>query len=75
MAYVTCSPAVAETARIVDPFLSSHPDMRRMDTAAVIRGISADPGIQLPSRAGDVQLFEHLHNTDQMFISLLHKIQ
>ena len=75
IAYVTCSPAVAETARIVDSFLSSHPDMRRMDTAAVIRGISADPGIQLPSRAGDVQLFEHLHNTDQMFISLLHKIQ
>ena len=75
IAYVTCSPAVAETARIVDPFLSSHPDMRRMDTAAVIRGISADPGIQLPSRAGDVQLFEHLHNTDQMFISLLHKMR
>ena len=75
IAYVTCSPAVAETARIVDPFLSSHPDMRRMDTAAVIRSISADPGIPLPSRTGDVQLFEHLHNTDQMFISLLHKMQ
>ena len=75
IAYVTCSPAVAETARIVDPFLSSHPDMRRMDTAAVIHGISSDPGIPLPSRAGDVQLFEHLHNTDQMFISLLHKMQ
>ena len=75
IAYVTCSPVVAETARIVDPFLNSHPDMRRMDTAAVIRGISSDPGIPLPSRAGDVQLFEHLHNTDQMFISLLHKIQ
>ena len=75
MAYVTCSPVVAETARIVDPFLNSHPDMRRMDTAAVIHGISSDPGIPLPSRAGDVQLFEHLHNTDQMFISLLHKIQ
>ena len=75
IAYVTCSPAVAETARIVDPFLSSHPDMRRMDTAAVIHGISSDPGIPLPFRAGDVQLFEHLHNTDQMFISLLHKIQ
>ena len=75
IAYVTCSPAVAETACIVDPFLSSHPDMRRMDAAAVIRSISADPGIPLPSCAGDVQLFEHLHNTDQMFISLLHKIQ
>ncbi|MBT1176590.1 RsmB/NOP family class I SAM-dependent RNA methyltransferase [Bifidobacterium callimiconis] len=71
VAYVTCSPALAETRAIVDAVLASRKDAERLDAAAVLRAVN--PAIPLPERPGDVQLFEHLHGTDQMFISLIRK--
>ncbi|PJM72782.1 16S rRNA methyltransferase [Bifidobacterium primatium] len=71
VAYVTCSPALAETRDIVDAVLDARDDAERIDAVEVLRGI--DAGIPLPSRPGDVQLFEHLHDTDQMFISLIRR--
>lgn len=72
VAYVTCSPVLAETRRIVDSVLERRTDVRRLDAAAVLRGVSAD--LPLPAVPGDVQLFGHLHDTDQMFISLLGRL-
>lgn len=71
VAYVTCSPALPETTGIVDAALEGHPDVERCDATAVLRGVN--PGIPLPARPGDVQLFGHVHDTDQMFISLLRR--
>lgn len=71
VAYVTCSPALPETTQIVDAALEGHPDVERCDATAVLR--SVNPGIPLPTRPGDVQLFGHVHDTDQMFISLLRR--
>ncbi|MBW3087133.1 16S rRNA methyltransferase [Bifidobacterium sp. 82T24] len=71
IAYVTCSPALAETRDIVDAVLDGRDDAERLDAAAVLRGVS--PDMPLPEHGGDVQLFEHLHGTDQMFISLIRR--
>ncbi|PWG59117.1 16S rRNA methyltransferase [Bifidobacterium catulorum] len=71
VAYVTCSPALAETRDIVDAVLDGTDAVERLDATAVLRRIS--PDMPLPGREGDVQLFEHLHDTDQMFISLMRR--
>ncbi|WP_240541811.1 RsmB/NOP family class I SAM-dependent RNA methyltransferase [Bifidobacterium simiarum] len=71
VAYVTCSPALAETRAIVDAALAGRQDVERLDAAAVLRGIN--PDLPLPEAGGDVQLFEQLHDTDQMFIALLRR--
>ena len=62
VAYVTCSPALAETRRIVDAVLAERQDAERLDAVAVLRQIN--PDLVLPASSGDVQLFEHLHDTD-----------
>lgn len=90
VAYVTCSPALAETRAIVRQVLAGLADtVEPLDTAAVLRGIA--PGMVLPASSSDgadgaadaadvvspvraVQLFEHLHDTDQMFIALLRRV-
>ena len=71
VAYVTCSPALDETRRIVDAVLNDRNDAERLDAVAVLRAVN--PALPLPAVSGDVQLFEHLHGTDQMFISLIRK--
>ena len=75
VAYVTCSPALAETRGIVDGL--PHGVAEPIDTADVLRGVAhgmALPGGAAPegARTG-VQLFEHLHDTDQMFVALLRR--
>jgi 16S rRNA (cytosine967-C5)-methyltransferase len=69
--YVTCSPVLAETREIVDSVLARRGDSARMDAAGILRKVS--PSLPLPDAGGDVQLFSHLHDTDQMFISLIRK--
>lgn len=73
LAYVTCSPVLEETSHQVDALLNRHPDLSRLDTRPIVASISSKNDIPLPGRPGDIQLFEHLHGTDQMFISLLVK--
>lgn len=75
VAYVTCSPVLAETRDIVDAVLPDFPDCSRLDTAAVLHSINAElPLLQKgDERGNDVQLFSHVHDTDQMFISLIRK--
>ena len=77
VAYVTCSPHLAETAGVVA-------DMRRawgsaieeLSAREVITALSdADPG--LPPQAdgsGRAQLWPHRHNTDAMSVSLLRRV-
>ena len=71
LAYVTCSPHRAETKVIVEGALKKHPSLSRIDTQAVLAGVTSER-LDLPD-AQHVQLWPHRHGTDAMFIQLLTK--
>ncbi|CAN5181772.1 transcription antitermination factor NusB [soil metagenome] len=73
LAYVTCSPQLAETTAVVDAVLSTRVDARRLDTAAVLSRLTVHP-LELGDRAdGSVQLWPHRHGTDAMYICLIER--
>jgi 16S rRNA (cytosine967-C5)-methyltransferase len=72
LAYVTCSPVVAETTAIIEQALRSHPEISALDTAAVLDGATQSP-VPRSTRGTAVQLWTHRHGTDAMFIQLLQK--
>lgn len=72
LAYVTCSPHLAETRVTVDRLLKRHPELRERDAKAVVRGI-ARGDLDLAGDALSVQLWPHRHGTDAMFIALLER--
>lgn len=72
LAYVTCSPVVAETTAIIDNALARHPEIIALDTASVLEGATNTP-IPRSARGSAVQLWTHRHGTDAMFIQLLQK--
>ena len=72
LAYVTCSPVLEETRRVVDAILEGRDDAGRLDTAAILRSALLGTDIPLPAH-GDVQLFSDLHDTDMMFICLIRR--
>jgi 16S rRNA (cytosine967-C5)-methyltransferase len=67
VAYVTCSPHLAETRAVVNDVLRRRPDARREDARAHL------PGVPDLGRGPDVQLWPHRHGTDAMFLSLLRR--
>ena len=72
LAYVTCSPHLAETKVIVEGALKKWPTVSRLDTKAVLDGVTTSP-LDLPDST-HVQLWPHRHGTDGMFIQLLAKV-
>ena len=70
LAYVTCSPVIAETSGVVDAALARHPLLRPVPTAPVIDRIT---GHRLgdADRGTAAQLWPHRHGTDAMFVQLL----
>ncbi|HEV7742567.1 MAG TPA: transcription antitermination factor NusB [Pseudolysinimonas sp.] len=73
LAYVTCSPHLAETRRVVDAALAAHPELTAVDTPAVLAHI-ATRDLQLGTGPA-AQLWPHAHGTDAMFIQLLAKVE
>lgn len=72
LAYVTCSPHLAETKVIVEGALKKWAGaVTRIDTQAVLAGVTSEP-LDLPP-GESVQLWPHRHGTDAMFIQLLTK--
>ncbi len=69
LAYVTCSPHPDETRAQVDAALVRHPQLRALDTPAVLERVARAP-LGLPD-APSAQLWPHRHGTDAMFIQLL----
>jgi 16S rRNA (cytosine967-C5)-methyltransferase len=67
LAYVTCSPHLAETVVPVADALRRHPELAQVDARALLPGVP-DLG---PGPA--VQLWPHRHGTDAMFLSVLRK--
>jgi 16S rRNA (cytosine967-C5)-methyltransferase len=74
LAYVTCSPHPAETRVVVETVLKRVRGVTRLDTAAVLTGVTKRE-LELGDSVGDghVQLWPHRHGTDAMFICLLAK--
>lgn len=70
VAYVTCSPHLAETHVVVEDVLRRRDDVEVLDAAEVVRQIT--PDVPLAPRR-DVQLWPHVHGTDAMFLTLLRR--
>ena len=70
VAYVTCSPVLAETSGVVAAALAERSDVRLEDATALLPGVPDTAG-PLP---GTVQLWPHVHGTDAMFLALLRKV-
>lgn len=71
LAYVTCSPHLAETNAIVDWAKSRLKGMELINANDVIKGIN--PNLALNASRKTAQLWPHLHQTDAMFIALMTK--
>jgi 16S rRNA (cytosine967-C5)-methyltransferase len=67
VAYVTCSPHLAETRAIVDGALARRPDLVEVDARELLPEV-ADLG-----PGPHAQLWPHVHGTDAMFVSLLRR--
>lgn len=72
LAYVTCSPHLAETRGVVRDALARHDGLSEIDTSGVLDEVTG--GMLTRSAVGmAVQLWPHRHGTDGMFIALLTK--
>ena len=67
LAYVTCSPHLAETVVPVVDLLRRHPELERLDARPAL------PGVPDLGDGPSVQLWPHLHGTDAMFLTLLRR--
>ncbi len=76
VAYVTCSPHLAETAAVVaDVRREAGDGLDELDARAVLQSLSRSP-MDLPEPAdgsGRAQLWPHRHGTDAMSITLLRR--
>lgn len=76
VAYVTCSPHLAETAGVVQEVLRDRADVSELDARVVVANVSRSP-IDLAEEgragSGSVQLWPHRHGTDAMFLALLQR--
>lgn len=71
LAYVTCSPHVAETKAVVDDALRRwEGELQTLSAPDVLRAVSRSE-IDLGETGDVVQLWPHRHGTDAMFIALL----
>jgi 16S rRNA (cytosine967-C5)-methyltransferase len=74
VAYVTCSPVLAETSGVVQQVLAGRGDAALEDAAAALAAVAVTevPDIAGPL-PGTVQLWPHRHGTDAMFLALLRR--
>jgi 16S rRNA (cytosine967-C5)-methyltransferase len=67
VAYVTCSPHLAETAGVLARVLRALPGVQRLDARECL------PGVPHLGDGPTVQLWPHRHGTDAMFLALLRR--
>jgi 16S rRNA (cytosine967-C5)-methyltransferase len=76
VAYVTCSPHLAETTAVVEEVRRLRPELVELDARAVLHGVAQSP-IDLAddgrAQTGSAQLWPHRHGTDAMFLALLQR--
>ena len=67
VAYVTCSPHLAETTTVVGDVLDRRDDAERLDARPYL------PDVPELGDGPDVQLWPHRHDTDAMYLALLRR--
>lgn len=67
VAYVTCSPHLAETRLVVEDVLGKRADVYQIDARPYL------PGVPELGDGPDVQLWPHIHGTDAMYLALLRR--
>ena len=67
VAYVTCSPHLAETSTVVSDVLRHRVDVERVDARPLLAGVP------MLGDGPDVQLWPHRHGTDAMYLALLRR--
>ena len=72
LAYVTCSPHLAETRAIVEGALRKNQNVSELDARSVLSEVAME-SMDIAGDSLSVQLWPHRHGTDAMFISLLTK--
>jgi len=73
VAYVTCSPHLAETSGVVSTVVRGRDDVIELDAAAVLSALAQSPIDLASDGSGRVQLWPHRHGTDAMFLALLQR--
>ena len=76
VAYVTCSPHLAETRLIVSDVLKRREDVEQLDARPAVRA-GLLPAVRDEVELGEgpaVQLWPHVHGTDAMYICLLRRL-
>jgi 16S rRNA (cytosine967-C5)-methyltransferase len=68
VAYVTCSPHLAETHDVVADVLARRADVTVLDAPAVLPEV---PGLRCGLRGQYAQFWPHRHGTDAIFLALL----
>jgi 16S rRNA (cytosine967-C5)-methyltransferase len=72
VAYVTCSPHIAETRGVLNNVIRKRSDVIELDAREYLEKISLEP-LNITGSHLSAQLWPHAHGTDAMFISLLRK--
>ncbi|WP_281786251.1 transcription antitermination factor NusB [Aurantimicrobium sp. INA4] len=72
LAYVTCSPHLAETRAVVEGALRKNQNVSELDARSVLSEVAME-SMDIAGDSLSVQLWPHRHGTDAMFISLLTK--
>lgn len=80
VAYVTCSPHVAETLAVVEDAVRKRDDLELIDAGAALDAASlsgdvaaGNPSAAVPAHRMTAQLWPHIHQSDAMFIALIRK--
>jgi 16S rRNA (cytosine967-C5)-methyltransferase len=71
VAYITCSPHLAETRVVVDDVLRRRDDIERLDAPAALRTVA--PQLTGVGDGSYAQFWPHRHGTDAMFLALLRR--
>ena len=72
VAYVTCSPHPAETTAVVSDALRKRDDLELLDAGAALDSVSLTGHLEAGHEL-TAQLWPHVHQTDAMFLALIHK--
>ncbi|MBP2414873.1 16S rRNA (cytosine967-C5)-methyltransferase [Arthrobacter stackebrandtii] len=80
VAYVTCSPHVAETIAVVEDAMRKRTDLELLDAGAALDAVSLSGSIgagnttsAVPAHRMMAQLWPHIHQSDAMFMALIRK--
>ena len=80
VAYVTCSPHVAETIAVVEDVMRKRDGLELLDAGAALDAVSLSGAVgagnatsAVPSHRMMAQLWPHIHQSDAMFLALIRK--